>query len=190
MGNKTSGLDPKTCEMLQQKSRMSSREIKAWYKQFKKDFPSGAMDRQQFAEVYSNFFPGGHSEAFANIVFDNFDSDGNGKVDFTEFTCALGIINNGSIEEKINWAFDLYDQDKNGVITRTEFVRILKALYSLIGVVDSDQLPPGHMTPEQHADAIFAKLDINRDGQLSREEFVRGACGDADIMGMLQFTQS
>ncbi|VDL94499.1 unnamed protein product [Schistocephalus solidus] len=125
MGNKSSSLDPKTCEMLHQKSRMSSKEIKSWYKQFKKDFPNGSMNREQFAEVYSKFFPGGHSESFANIVFDNFDSDGNGEVDFTEFTCALGIINNGSIEEKINWAFDLYDQDKNGVITKAEFIRIL-----------------------------------------------------------------
>ncbi|VDL94498.1 unnamed protein product [Schistocephalus solidus] len=65
-----------------------------------------------------------------------------------------------------------------------------EALYKLIGVVDSNHLPPGRMTPEQHADVIFSKLDINKDGQLSRAEFIRGASGDGDIMGMLQFTQA
>lgn len=126
MGNKQTSLDQETLEMLQKKTRMSPRELKDWNKRFRKQFPDGKMSRRQFAAVYSDFFPGGHSDAFADIVFNSFDANGDGAVNFTEFTCALGIINNGSVDEKINWAFDLYDQDKNGVITMNELVTMLK----------------------------------------------------------------
>lgn len=105
---------------------MSPKELKDWYKRFRKQFPDGQMSRSEFAQVYADFFPGGHSEAFADIVFNSFDTNGDGAVNFMEFTCALGIINNGSVEEKINWAFDLYDQDKNGVITLNELTTMLK----------------------------------------------------------------
>ncbi|CDI97166.1 EF HAND 1 calcium binding site [Echinococcus multilocularis] len=186
MGNKHTSLDRETLDMLQKKTKMSPKELKDWYKRFRKQFPDGQMSRSEFAHVYSDFFPGGHSDAFADIVFNNFDTNGDGAVNFTEFTCALGIINNGSVDEKINWAFDLYDQDKNGVISLSELTTMLKALYKLVGVLDTSQLPPGHLTPEQHAAAIFEKLDVNKDGTLSREEFIRGTSGDQNA---LQFTE-
>lgn len=125
MGNKSSSLDNATLELLEKKTKMTRKEIKEWYKRFIKQFPDGRMNREQFAQVYSEFFPGGNSEAFADIVFNCFDENGDGAVSFTEFTCALGVINNGSVEEKINWAFDLYDQDKNGVITLSELTNML-----------------------------------------------------------------
>ncbi|KAL5104210.1 Calcium-binding protein NCS-1 [Taenia crassiceps] len=172
MGNKHTSLDHDTLDMLQKKTKMSPKELKDWYKRFCRQFPDGKMSRSEFAQVYSDFFPGGHSDAFADIVFNSFDTNRDGAVNFMEFTCALGIINNGSVEEKINWAFDLYDQDKNGVITLNELTTMLNALYKLVGALDTSQLPPGHLTPEQHAAAIFEKLDVNKDGTLSREEFV------------------
>lgn len=134
MGNKNTSLDHDTLDMLQKKTKMSPKELKDWYKRFRKQFPDGQMSRSEFAQVYADFFPGGHSEAFADIVFNSFDTNGDGAVNFMEFTCALGIINNGSVEEKINWAFDLYDQDKNGVITLNELTTMLKASLTFFGV--------------------------------------------------------
>ena len=59
----------------------------------------------------------------------------------------------------------------------------------MVGVLDISQLPPGQMTPEQHAAAIFDKLDINKDGSLTRDEFIRGTRGDQNVMAMLKFTE-
>lgn len=132
MGNRQTSLDQETMDMLQKRTRMSPKELKDWHKRFRKQFPDGKMSRSQFAAVYSDFFPGGHSGAFADIVFKSFDTNGDGSVNFSEFTCALGIINNGSVDEKINWAFDLYDQDKNGVITMQELTTMLKVSLSLL----------------------------------------------------------
>ncbi|VDO04665.1 unnamed protein product [Rodentolepis nana] len=189
MGNRSSGLDNATLEMLEKKTKMSQKEIKEWHKRFSKQFPDGRMNRRQFANVYAEFFPTGNSDAFADIVFRSFDTNSDGAVNFAEFTCALGVINNGSVDDKINWAFDLYDQDKNGIITLDELTVMLEALYKLVGVIDTSQLPPGHMTPAQHAAAIFEKLDVNKDGTLSREEFIRGTSGDQNVMSMLKFTE-
>ena len=56
--------------------------------------------------------------------------------------------------------------------------------------MDSSHLPSGQMTPEQHAKLIFNKLDTNKDGVLTREEFILGTKSDSNVMNMLNLTTS
>ena len=49
-------------------------------------------------------------------LFNAFDIQKLGKVDFGDFVCGMSVIQNGSLDEKLKIAFMAYDVDHNGFI--------------------------------------------------------------------------
>lgn len=94
------------------------------------------LTKEEFQKIYRQFFPFGDPSSFADYVFNVFDADKSGSIDFKEFICALSVTSRGKMEDKLDWAFQLYDIDGDGKISYDEMLKIVEAIYKMV------RLPP------------------------------------------------
>lgn len=111
---------------------MKIEDIQEIYLDFRRETKGkDKLKRNDFVRVYKNAF-GESVTALANRIFDAFDEDGNGTVDFEEFLIGLSITEmspNADIASKmkrIRWAFNVYDKDRSGTIDKKEMRQIVK----------------------------------------------------------------
>ena len=69
-------------------------------------------------------------------------------------------------QDKLRWVFQLYDSDGSGAISLTEMVTLFACLYQTEGL--------DKRIAVERAEAVFGNLDVNGDGDISVEEFVKG----------------
>jgi Ca2+-binding EF-hand superfamily protein len=90
------------------------------------------LTKEEFQKIYRQFFPSGDPSSFADYVFNAFDSDKSGSIDFKEFICALSVTSQGKMEDKLDWALQLYDIDRDGKISYEEMLAVVEAIYKMI----------------------------------------------------------
>ena len=168
---------------------------------FLKDCPSGMLTKEEFQKIYKQFFPFGDPTSFADYVFNVFDSDKSGSIDFKEFICALSVTSRGKMEDKLDWAFQLYDIDGDGEISYNEMLQIVEAIYKMVCLIvfiavcmqrlTSSQvgsmvkLPADEDTPEKRVRKIFKMMDKDENGSLDMAEFKEGSKRDETIVSAL-----
>ncbi len=103
------------------------------------------LTKEEFQKIYRQFFPFGDPSSFADYVFNVFDSDKSGSIDFKEFICALSVTSRGKMEDKLDWAFQLYDIDGDGKISYDEMLAIVEAIYKMVCSIEISILV-GHVT--------------------------------------------
>ena len=127
MGKEHSKLKPRDLKELAKTTTFSQQEIKAYYKEFKKNSKTGVMTVDDFKQLYSNFFPNGDPSEFAQHTFRVFDENGDGILDFRELIVSMSVMKSGNMDDRLKWAFNMYDIDGNGYITRYEKSRFVIA---------------------------------------------------------------
>ncbi|KAG1892590.1 EF-hand [Suillus subluteus] len=186
MGKSHSKLSPEQLADLQKNTYFDKRELQQWYKGFLKDCPSGQLDKTEFSRIYKQFFPFGDPGDFADYVFNVFDENKNGTIDFKEFICALSVTSRGRLDEKLkctyNFPTPLYDTKMVSSPT-TEMLQIVTSIYKMTGQMV--KLPADEDTPEKRVNKIFRNMDRNKDAQLTYDEFVEGSKQDPTIVQAL-----
>uniref|UniRef100_A0AAV1THU3 EF-hand domain-containing protein n=1 Tax=Peronospora matthiolae TaxID=2874970 RepID=A0AAV1THU3_9STRA len=111
-------------------------------------------------------------------VFDDFDTDHDGFVDFCELSSGISVLCSGSQEEKIKSAFTLFDVNDDGCISRDEMETYLASVYRIVFVMSPailrqlDGISPEELARITTVDA-FKLADANEEGNLSFEEFTK-----------------
>ncbi|KAF7249256.1 Kv channel-interacting protein 1 [Varanus komodoensis] len=150
--------------------------------------PSGAVNEETFKQIYAQFFPHGDASMYAHYLFNAFDTAQNGSVKFEDFVTALSILLRGTVHEKLRWTFNLYDINKDGYINKEEMMDIVKAIYDMMGKYTYPVLKED--APRQHVEVFFQKMDKNKDGVVTLEEFIESCQEDDNIMRSLQLFEN
>ncbi|NXK57924.1 KCIP4 protein, partial [Sylvietta virens] len=132
-----------------------------------------------FYHIYTHLL---YSTTYAHFLFNAFDTDHNGSVSFEDFVMGLSILLRGTVQEKLNWAFNLYDINKDGYITKEEMLDIMKAIYDMMGKCTYPVLKED--APRQHVETFFQKMDKNKDGVVTIDEFIE-SCQKVSIQCLI-----
>ncbi|XP_026100565.1 calsenilin isoform X1 [Carassius auratus] len=105
-----------------------------------------------------------------------------------DFVIGLSVLLRGSVTEKLNWAFNLYDINKDGYITKEEMLLIMKSIYDMMGRYTYPSVRDE--APSEHVEKFFQKMDRNRDGVVTIEEFIETCQKDENIMNSMQLFEN
>ncbi|KAJ4969541.1 hypothetical protein NE237_016242 [Protea cynaroides] len=88
------------------------------------------------------------------------DVDGNGTIEFGEFLSLMARkMKETDAEEELKEAFKVFDKDQNGYISATELRHVMINL--------------GEKLTDEEVDQMIKEADLDGDGQVNYEEFVR-----------------
>ena len=100
------------------------------------------------------------TEAELMDMINEIDADGNGDIDFPEFLTVMARkMKDTDSEEEILEAFKVFDKDGNGFISAAELRHIMTNL--------------GEKLTDEEVDEMIREADIDGDGQINYEEFVK-----------------
>nr|XP_035976440.1 guanylyl cyclase-activating protein 3 isoform X2 [Halichoerus grypus] len=151
-----------------------AKENYVWDRKFMREYPSDLQTLHEFKTLLG--LQGLNSKANQHVdqVYNTFDMNKDGFIDFLEFIAAVNLVIRGKMEQKLKWYFKLYDADGNGSIDKKELLNIFMLVQALSG--------QRTLRPEEFTNLVFHEIDINNDGELTLEEFINGTEKDQDLL--------
>ena len=100
------------------------------------------------------------TEEEINEMMNEVDLNRDGKIDFDEFMILMSKSSpDTQTEDEVINAFRVFDKEGNGLISSVELKHIMMSI--------------GDKMPEEEADEMVNEADIDEDGMINYEEFVR-----------------
>ena len=107
-------------------------DVKERYQQFIDKHPLGKIEKSEYINLIQECY--GNTYGLEKYIFETYDRNGDGFVDFSEFLKVLYILSNDSPKEKLQLIFRAFDADKNGTISLSELKSIVKDFFNLLGI--------------------------------------------------------
>ncbi|UJR34596.1 hypothetical protein I4U23_027372 [Adineta vaga] len=103
MGNKKSTIKLKKdlIQKYQTITKLSEDEIQEWYQEFYKECPDGKLTKTKFRRIFIKYFRRRHAKSFCDAIFNLYDRDTDGSIDFEEFLIALSPPSQLNIKDHI-----------------------------------------------------------------------------------------
>ena len=124
----------------------------------------GQLTRAELSEHFGN----GKSDK-VEFTIKLMDLDNNGVIEFHEFLEMVAFMDykKGISVDKIKQFFRALDEDGNGTLSADE-------IRKFHGVMSTCTLLNSPMSSDEEVEKLVAKLDINGDGKIDCEEFIKG----------------
>ncbi len=163
-------LSSKDLKFLMKQTGQSKEDVSALFASFVENNPDAILSKTEFCALYDKLRPESAEQIdeIAGYIFECFDSDNNGTINFNEFMIAYALTSRGDYEDKLNYAFDLYDIDDNGTLNKQELRAVLTCMLDMLG---ADKR--GHNL-ESLTNECLGQLDDTNDGTITKEEFISG----------------
>jgi Ca2+-binding EF-hand superfamily protein len=127
------------------------------------------MYKEDLKEMMSKALAGISEEDVAQIethLFRIYDENQNGFIDFHEFMTVFCIFTGEESVSVLEKVFRIFDVDNTGTISKDEMLILVKDIHALIKDDIKDY------SDEEVALRAFEEMDANKDGGVTREEFV------------------
>ncbi|KAJ3435581.1 neuronal calcium sensor family [Anaeramoeba flamelloides] len=181
MGQKNSkGLTKKELDRLKKETNFNQNELLKIYKKFIAENPNGMIKKQDFGKLTKQL--GLRDEFFSELLFNNFDDDKNGYIDFSELCTVMNIIMKGSTDDKLEFIFKVYDLDGNGFLEKEELYQIVESIYK---IASNSKFFDTKEEMLNYVDQCFEEADQDNDGKLSFDEFKTRAKNDPKFLTSL-----
>ncbi|KAF5390956.1 hypothetical protein D9757_003963 [Collybiopsis confluens] len=148
----------RTAQPLRDQSLTAHIEFKEAFSLFDKD-GDGTITTKELGTVMRSLGQN-PTEAELQDMINEVDADGNGTIDFPEFlTMMARKMRDTDSEEEIKEAFKVFDKDGNGFISSAELRHVMTNL--------------GEKLSDNEVDEMIREADVDGDGQINYEEFVK-----------------
>mgnify|MGYP000709292375 CR=1 FL=1 len=153
------GIDPEEFKTLYGMSKLNNADdIKKSFDMFDKD-GDGTITTKELGTVMRSLGQN-PTEAELQDMINEVDADGNGTIDFPEFLSLMARkMKDTDTEEELIEAFKVFDRDGNGLISAAELRHVMTNL--------------GEKLTDDEVDEMIKEADIDGDGHINYEEFVR-----------------
>lgn len=120
---------------LMEQTHLERNDIENLHKKFLSYSCDGKLNKKNFVKLYSSLRPEADEQLkmISEYIFDCFDLNHDGYVDFYEFIISFTITNNGCLRKRLEYLFYLYDRNSNGYLEENEIEVIIKAMIALYG---------------------------------------------------------
>jgi len=164
-----------------QHTDLDESQVRMYYGQFLKKHPDGRLDRTSFREMMNICYPRADTGDIERHIFRMYDDNQDGFIDFREFMFVVYVMSSGSPEENLKQIFKLLDINNDGTISVSEFKRVVKDLYLLL---ESHQQIDKSIQ-DLLVEKAFIEMDINADGKVTSEEFIKACLSQKKFSTML-----
>ena len=174
-------LNKRDIEYLSKHTQMTKEDVQSRYDQFMIRHPDGKIPKAEFLSTIQACYSDCDIKKLDDYVYRMYDKNKDGFVDFKEFTIVLYMLSSGSPEDKLLQIFDIFDINRTGFISQLAMTKMVREMYN---VIDISERPPG-MNPISFSNFIFNDMDSNRDGQISKDEFIKACLDDESFSSIL-----
>ena len=101
-------------------------------------------------------------------------------MDFAEYFLASNCTSLTKPEEKLTWIFNVFDEDGGGSIDIDEVIKLVIGLFNMGGIETEKEVLLACVQD------ILEAIDVDNDGDITREEFVKNAMKSKFIKNMLE----
>ena len=132
---------------------------------------STVITLEQFGRALNNVEVPAGAGNFLGLLFNAFDKNGDGVLNYVEFCAGLSIILKGTSDEKYHMCFDIYDVEKTGYISKSEMRKVLTAMNVVLRATESQNRAFSEADVETFVKTLFEEAGAN--DRLNYDDFVK-----------------